>query len=354
MKLGFGLYRHMLDDEHLAFAKQCGATHIIVHLCDYFNQTQQQANNDQPVGDIHGWGVAVWEDWTVDFLASIKEKIESHGLIWYGIENFSPAHWDHVLFNGPKKEEQITYLQQIIRNVGALDIKVFGYNFSLTGVTGRTTRKDIRGNAPTVGMDGLESGLLTTPLPNSMAWNMTVDKDAQGNRAPVTEDELWENLTYFLNQVTPVAEEARVRLAAHPDDPPVSQVRGLPKLITQPVLFQKLLDIYPSQANGLELCLGTMMEMSDAGFYEALESFAQQQKIGYIHLRNVQGKVPYYKEVFIDEGDIDIGRVLEILKRYHYDGVIIPDHSPQMSCPAPWHAGMAFAMGYLKAKMDRL
>ena len=70
--------------------------------------------------------------------------------------------------------------------------------------------------------------------------------------------------------------------------------------------------------------------------------------------RNVTGKVPYYRETFIDDGDIDMLRVLRILKRNNYDGVLIPDHTPQMTCTAPWHAGMAFAMGYMRAALQTL
>ena len=64
--------------------------------------------------------------------------------------------------------------------------------------------------------------------------------------------------------------------------------------------------------------------------------------------------MPTYKESFIDDGDVDMLRVLEILKRNNYDGVLIPDHTPQMACAAPWHAGMAFAMGYMRAAMRSL
>src|SRR5690606_16721801 len=74
-------------------------------------------------------------------------------------------------------------------------------------------------------------------------------------------------------------------------------------------------------------------------------------EIGYVHLRNVRGKVPAYQETFIDDGDIDAFRILQILHRNGFDGVVIPDHTPDMSCDAPWHAGMAFALGYLRAAM---
>ena len=68
-----------------------------------------------------------------------------------------------------------------------------------------------------------------------------------------------------------------------------------------------------------------------------------------MQLRNGHGRVPHYHETFIDDGDIDIPRVVGILRGAGYDGVVIPDHAPQMTCPAPWHAGMAFAMGYIAA-----
>jgi len=74
-------------------------------------------------------------------------------------------------------------------------------------------------------------------------------------------------------------------------------------------------------------------------------------KLGYVHLRNVRGKVPAYKETFIDDGDVDIVRVLRILKKNNYSGVLIPDHAPQMSCAAPWHAGMAYALGFMRGAL---
>ena len=80
-----------------------------------------------------------------------------------------------------------------------------------------------------------------------------------------------------------------------------------------------------------------------------VDQYSRQGRIGYVHLRNVRDKVPHYKETFIDDGEVDVLRVLTILKKNGFDGVIIPDHAPQMSCSAPWHAGMAFALGFMKA-----
>ena len=91
--------------------------------------------------------------------------------------------------------------------------------------------------------------------------------------------------------------------------------------------------------------------MTEGDIYETVDAYSSQDKIGYIHFRNVRGKVPTYKETFIDEGDVDMIRVLKILKKNQYSGVLIPDHTPQMTCDAPWHAGMAYALGYLKAAL---
>jgi mannonate dehydratase len=89
--------------------------------------------------------------------------------------------------------------------------------------------------------------------------------------------------------------------------------------------------------------------MKDGNVYDAVETYSRQQKLGYVHLRNVRDKVPHYKETFIDDGEVDVLRVLRILKKNNFNGVIIPDHAPQMSCAAPWHAGMAYALGFLQA-----
>jgi mannonate dehydratase len=188
-----------------------------------------------------------------------------------------------------------------------------------------------------------------------MVWNMVYDPAAPaGAEPPVTSAELWHRLEDFLGEILPVAEEAGVKLALHPDDPPTRTMRGQPRLVYQPHLYQKLIDLNPSQANTLEFCIGTLAEMVPSGredIYDVVDQYSRQRRIGYVHLRNVTGKVPRYRETFLDDGDVDVFRVLETLRRNHFDGVIIPDHTPQMSCAAPWHAGMAYALGYLKAAL---
>lgn len=348
MKLGLGLYKHMLNTEHYNFAKQCGATHLVIHLVDYFGHNKE--NSDQPIGGKGGWGKAGIpnEIWSLEELQSIKKEINDHGLELEAIENFDPAHWYDILLDGPKKKEQIENIKQLIRNVGEAGIPTFGYNFSLAGVAARVQGEYARGGAVSVGMDGGDD----TPIPNGMVWNMVYDENApEGTIPKIDHDELWHRLQYFLDEIIPVAEEAGVKMAAHPDDPPMPYVRDTPRLVYQPDMYQKLIDMKPSLSNNLEFCLGSIAEMTEGNVYDATDLYSKQGKLSYIHFRNVVGKVPHYKETFVDEGDIDMLRILKILKKNDYDGVLIPDHTPQMTCDAPWHAGMAYAMGYMKAAL---
>jgi mannonate dehydratase len=188
-----------------------------------------------------------------------------------------------------------------------------------------------------------------------MVWNMVYDQKAPAGTLPsVSHEELWRRLQRFLADVLPVAEASGVRLAAHPDDPPMPSMRRQPRLVYQPHMYQRLLDLKPSPSNALELCVGTLAEMTEGNIYEAVDQYSKQGKIAYLHLRNVMGKVPYYRESFIDEGDVDMLRILAILHHNKFDGVIIPDHSPQMTCPAPWHAGMAHTLGFMLAAKSAL
>ncbi len=351
VKLGLGLYRHQLNREHYDFARQCGCTHLVIHLVDYFRSSRSNQPGDQPVGDDTGWGLAGDPErlWSAEELKAIRKGINEAGLELEAIENFDPAHWHDVLLDGPRKAQQLENVKTIIRNVGAAGIPIFGYNFSIAGVAGRVKGRFARGGAEAVGMDGP----VDKPLPKGMAWNMVYDRNAAPGVVPsATSEELWKRCRDFLDAVIPVAEEAGVTLAAHPDDPPMPTIRGQPRLVFQPALYQKLIDLNPSPRNALEFCVGTLAEMTEGNVYEATEHYSRQGRVGYVHLRNVRDKVPYYKETFIDDGAVDVLRVLRILKKNGYQGVVIPDHAPQMTCAAPWHAGMAFALGYLRAGMQ--
>jgi mannonate dehydratase len=353
MKLGLGLYRHMLTPDNFRFARQCGCTHVVAHYVDYFQRGEDNQRDNQPTGGQSGWGHAGDPDrvWTYEELRALKEAINAEGLELAAIENFDPAHWSDVLLDGPRKQSQLENLRTIIRNVGRAGIPIFGYNFSLAGVAGRIKGPVARGNAISVGMDAVDQ----SPIPRGMVWNMVYDANAPpGTLATVSAEQLWERFKAFLEAVIPTAEEAGVTLAAHPDDPPVPMLRSQPRLVYQPRLYQKLLDLKPSSRNALEFCIGSLAEMSEGDIYDTVEQYSSQGKVAYVHLRNVRGKVPHYWETFIDEGDVTMLRVLRILQRTGFDGVVIPDHTPQMDCAAPWHAGMAYALGYIRALFQQL
>jgi mannonate dehydratase len=351
MKLGLGLYRHMLAPEHYAFAAQAGCTHVVVHLVDYFKGGTSNPANNQPTGRKDSpWGIAGDPEhlWTQKELSNLKAEIESSGLRLEAIENLDPAHWHDILLDGPKRATHIENVKTIIRRMGEAGIPILGYNFSLAGVCGRIQGPFARGGAVSVGLDGP----VKTPIPNGMVWNMVYDQHAPAGTLPsISHEELWNRAERFLEEVLPVAEEAGVTLAAHPDDPPLPTMRQQPRLVYQPDMYQRLIDINHSSRNGLEFCLGTLAEMSDGDIYSTVDQYSKQDRIAYIHFRNVRGKVPSYKEAFIDDGDIDMLKVLSILDRNGFDGVLIPDHTPQMSCSAPWHAGMAHTLGFMRAAL---
>lgn len=351
MKLGLGLYRHQLTRENFQFARQAGATHLVIHLVDYFKGGVHNPRDNQPTGGDQGWGLAGDPNavWTVAELKALSQAAQAEGLKIEAIENFDPAHWHDVLLDGPKRAAQIENVKTILRRLGEAGIPIMGYNFSIAGVAGRVTGPYARGGAMSVGMEGP----VDDPMPNGMVWNMVYDPHApQGTVPPISHDELWRRLARFLDEVLPVAEQAGVKLALHPDDPPLPTVRGQPRLVYQPHLYQKVIDLNPSPANTLEFCLGTLAEMTEGNLYEAVEQYSRQRRLAYVHFRNVTGKAPFYKETFVDDGDIDMLQVVRILHQTGFDGVLIPDHTPQMTCAAPWHAGMAYAMGYLRAALQ--
>jgi mannonate dehydratase len=203
MKIGLGLYRHQLNREHYDFARQCGATHLVIHLVDYFKQGDHNPADNQPTGGVGGWGRAGDPDrlWTLGELQSLRQEINAAGLELAAIENFDPAHWYDVLLDGPRKAEQLENLKTIIRRLGEAGIGVMGYNFSLAGVASRITGPFARGGALSVGMDGVDD----TPVPLGMVWNMVYDPAAPAGVLPeIDHDELWRRLADFLAALLPV------------------------------------------------------------------------------------------------------------------------------------------------------
>ena len=143
MKIGLGLYRHMLTRDYYDFARQAGCTHVVVHLVDYFKKGPTNPRNNQPTGSKYEpWGVAGDPETPLDRHTNSRlceVKLKTPGLVLAAIENIDPAHWHDILLDGPQRPQQIEKVKTIIRRLGEAGIPVLGYNFSLGGVCGRVT-----------------------------------------------------------------------------------------------------------------------------------------------------------------------------------------------------------------------
>ena len=167
----------------------------------------------------------------------------------------------------------------------------------------------------------------------------------------IGDEEMWDNFTYFLKAVIPAAEEAGVRMALHPDDPPVPTLAGRARIFRDFEAFVRAIEMVPSDYNGLEFCQGCFSEMGvDA--IEAIHYFGSRDKIFHVHFRDVVGRPDNFAECFIDEGQTDMLKAMQAYKDVGYEGTMRPDHVPHMVGDVRrGHMGRAYAIGYMKALM---
>lgn len=173
----------------------------------------------------------------------------------------------------------------------------------------------------------------------------------------LTADRLWQNYQYFLKVVLPVAEFVGVRLALHPDDPPVPEVGGLPRIFGRVDAFKRAAELAGnSPAWGLELCLGCCSEMGgESTVLEMIRHFGPRGQIVYVHFRDVQGVAEHFQECFLGEGNYDPAKVLYELVQAGFDGFILDDHVPRLVGDTPWgHRARAHAIGYLQGMLRML
>jgi mannonate dehydratase len=348
MRVGLTLSGDHLTEDGAKFAAQLGVEDVVIHLNNYTNAADPSAYTERgEVGPILG-DVTGEPLWTYDRMAGVVAMLKRHGLRVAALENFCPKHWSDVLLDGPRKRGQMEDLKRLVRDAGRAGIPAVGYNFSIAGVWGWRRRAAARGGAVTVVFDmgGIDH---EAPIPDGMLWNMRY-RPAVPGAVPITvsHEELWRRLEWFLKELLPVAEEAGVRLAAHPDDPPADRLRGTARLVNTHDKYDRLLAISPSPANALEFCIGSLAEMQ-GDIYSTTRRFAERGALAYVHFRNVRGKVPSYVETFVDEGDVDMTEIVRILRDANYDGVLVPDHVPDLAGPSPWHSGNAYTVGYMRA-----
>jgi mannonate dehydratase len=187
------------------------------------------------------------------------------------------------------------------------------------------------------------------------------------NDEPITEygelshAKMWDNLEYFLKAVVPEAEKSGVKLALHPDDPPIDGIRGILRIMTSVDAFSKLLELYPSSSNGLTFCQGSFASMGgpgeDVDIPAAIEFFGKKNAIHFVHFRDVRENKYNFQETFHDDGKTDMYRAMKAYYKIGFKGPIRPDHVPTMHLDSNEHAGYStwgalFAIGYMRGLVE--
>ena len=290
--------------------------------------------------------------WEYEDLKALVARVASYGLKLEVIENTPVGFFDKVLLGQPGRDEQLEHYCATIRNMGRAGIPILGHNW-MPNFVWRTPPATGRGGARVTAFD--LATVEATPYAAQRAFigNRSAVIDAQFARhVTVSEEEMWENYAYFLRAVLPVAEAAGVRLALHPDDPPVPSLGGVARIFRDVAGFKRGYAMASgSPAWGLDLCLGCCSEMPGgaANVREMIEFFAPRGAICYIHFRDVQGTVPKFAECFIGEGNYNPAEVVLLLKRHGFTGFLLDDHVPHIVGDTPWgHRARAHAIGYMQ------
>jgi len=308
-----------------------------------------------------GWRLLPGEHrWEYTDLRALVEKVASYGLRLEAIENIPYAFYDKVLLGLPGRDAQIAHCQETIRNLGRAGIPILGYNFMPTSVW-RTPQREGRGGAQVTAFAMAAVEATAPEMQRGFTGRQEAVMDeifAHGREVVVTEAMMWEHYAYFLRAVLPVAEEAGVRLALHPDDPPVPMLGGIARIFKSVEDFQRGYALSGgSAAWGLDLCLGCCSEMPGgaANVRAMIEFFGPKGRIFYVHFRDVQGTVPDFAECFIGEGNYNPAEVMLLLKRSGFTGFLLDDHVPKMADDTPWgHRGRAHAIGYMQGLLDMM
>ena len=280
---------------------------------------------------------------TFENYRALCEKAESFSLKVATIGNSLVHNMEEVTLNLPGRDRKIEEYQQNLRNLGRAGIHTTVYSHMATGVTSskrETTRGGASSRAFEVGKrDEKESYSFKT---------FTHDR-------LYSEDELWENYEYFIKQVTPVAEEYKVRIAMHPEDPPGLTLGNVPRCIFSSFDgYKRAIEIANSDYVGMCLCCGCVLEAGEAWGNDILETikyFGSRKKIHKVHFRNVNQPLPHFVETFIDDGYYDMYKIMKALREENIDCFIIADHWPDMT-GGP-NTGFAFTTGYIKALLER-
>ncbi len=290
--------------------------------------------------------------WSVDGLTAFRKYVEGFGVTLemmplpmssVPIEKLENP--NILLGKSPDRDREIERITQMIRNAGKAGIPSLKYNLTLLGIV-RSGVKTGRGGAQdsTFVFNDLKPEFVATP---------TLAGD-------VSQDELWERITYFLKRVVPAAEEAKVRILCHPNDcglPRGKAFQGVHCALDNVAGLKRFVETVPSAYHGLNFCQGTISEMLDdpgKEIFDIIRWFGSRGKIFNVHFRNIRGGYLNFQETFPDEGSVDMIRALRTYQEVGFAGMIMPDHVPQIEGDTDKARAFAFCWGYIQALLQQV
>jgi len=293
--------------------------------------------------------VVLWTDAKkagYEYYNSRRELYESHGIKVYGFGNWDVHNQDKITLNLPGRDEKIEEYLTHLRNLSKAGIHYTTYAHMANGIWSTATEKPRGGAvARAFNLDSADAGY----------WQGVRYEGPITHGRKYTNEELWGNYEYFIKKAAAVAEEQKVRIGIHPDDPPVEELGGIPRCIFGNFDgYKQALEIANSPYVGMCLCVGCWLEggtMMGKDVIETIRYFGERKKLFKVHFRNVNQPMPHFTETFLDDGYADMYQILKALKEVDFDGVIIADHIPSMIHP---HTGTAFSIGYMKALVERV
>ena len=272
---------------------------------------------------------------TPEKLRAECERAASFGLKLSTIEGYIPL--NDIIHNGPERESQIENVQRLIETMGQNGVEILCYNWMPNDDWTRTSFDIVT-----------RGGALTNE------FNLT---DLKGHRASadrcISAEKLWENLEYFLRAVVPVAQAAGVKLAMHPDDPPLPELLGAAQIMHEPQAFERLFEIEPSSANGMCVCGGVFSSLGE-DVAALVRRFGP--RVHYAHFRDVRGTVPHFVETFHDDGQQNMAEIMRAYRDIGFSGPMRPDHVPKLDgeegiADGYTMLGRLFAVGYMRGLM---
>ena len=233
----------------------------------------------------------------------------------------------------PGRDAEIATVCTLLENMGRLGVPVWCYEWM-------TDFNWVRTNMATPSRGG---SVVTSFDINDVPADLTTNP-------PISEDELWVNLEYFLKKVLPVAEKAGVKISMHPDDPPLSPIRGVGRIMRSIENYRRLVDMLPSPMNTITMCQGNFTLMTD-DLPAVIRKFGD--KISFVHFRDVKGVPTKYEETWHDAGQTDMLACMKAYRDIDFSGVLRPDHVPTVEGDSNAHAGYSsfgrlYAIGYIR------